>query len=93
MSADFDSVRIGVVSVSDRASTGVYEDKGIPALQAWLGRALRNPIDWQPRLIPDDQPLIEAALRELVDDAGCHLVLTTGGTGPARRDYVAVDRR
>ncbi len=86
MSADFDPVRIGVVSVSDRASTGVYEDKGIPALQAWLGRALRNPIDWQPRLIPDEQPLIEAALRELVDEAGCHLVLTTGGTGPARRD-------
>jgi molybdopterin adenylyltransferase len=83
---DFDPVRIGVVSVSDRASTGVYEDKGIPALQDWLGRALRNPIDWQTRLIPDEQDGISAALRELVDDACCDLVLTTGGTGPAKRD-------
>ena len=84
--ASFDPVRIGVVSVSDRASTGVYEDKGIPALREWLGRALRNPIDWQPRLIPDDQSTISATLRELVDDARCDLVLTTGGTGPAPRD-------
>jgi molybdopterin adenylyltransferase len=83
---DFDPVRIGVVSVSDRASTGVYEDKGIPALQDWLGRALRNPIEWQTRLIPDEQDGIRAALRELVDDARCDLVLTTGGTGPAKRD-------
>ena len=82
----FDPVRIGVVSISDRASSGVYEDKGLPALQDWLGRALRNPIDWQPRLIPDEQILISATLRELVDDAKCHLVLTTGGTGPAPRD-------
>jgi molybdopterin adenylyltransferase len=84
--SDFDPVRIGVVSVSDRASTGIYEDKGIPALQDWLGRALRNPIEWQTRLIPDEQDGISAALRELVDEAHCNLVLTTGGTGPARRD-------
>ena len=84
--SDFDPVRIGVVSISDRASTGVYEDKGLPALQDWLGRALRNPVEWQPRLIPDEQELISATLRELVDDAKCHLVLTTGGTGPALRD-------
>jgi len=81
-----DRVRIGLVSVSDRASSGVYEDKGIPSLQDWLRRALRNPIEWESRLVPDDEPLISAALRELVDAAGCHLVLTTGGTGPAPRD-------
>ena len=84
--SDFDRVRIGLVSVSDRASGGVYEDKGIPALQAWLSRALRNPIDWETRLIPDEQEDISAALRELVDAARCDLVLTTGGTGPAPRD-------
>ena len=84
--SDFDPVRIGVVSISDRASTGVYEDKGLPALQDWLGRALRNPIEWQPRLIPDDEAGIAATLRELVDVASCDLVLTTGGTGPALRD-------
>ena len=82
----FDPVRIGLVSVSDRASSGVYEDKGIPALQDWLGKALRNPIEWQTRLIPDEQALISAALCELIDQAGCNLVLTTGGTGPALRD-------
>lgn len=82
----FDAVRIGLVSVSDRASSGVYEDKGIPALQAWLQRALRNPIAWETRLIPDEQPQIEATLRALVDEARCDLVLTTGGTGPAKRD-------
>jgi len=81
-----DRVRIGIVSVSDRASTGVYEDKGLPALREWLTRALLNPIDWEPRLIPDEQALIAATLRELVDSAGCDLVLTTGGTGPAPRD-------
>ena len=81
-----DSVRIGLVSVSDRASAGVYEDKGIPALQDWLSRAVRNPIEWQTRLIADEQPLISATLCELVDVAHCHLVLTTGGTGPAPRD-------
>ncbi|VTU23461.1 molybdopterin adenylyltransferase [Variovorax sp. RA8] len=80
-----DPVRIGIVSISDRASSGVYEDKGLPALQEWLQRALRNPIDFEPRLIPDEQAAISAALVELVD-AGCSLVLTTGGTGPALRD-------
>jgi len=84
--ADHDRVRIGVVSVSDRASSGVYEDKGIPALQEWLTRALHNPISWETRLIPDDEATISAALRELADVAGCDLVLTTGGTGPAPRD-------
>jgi len=81
-----DTVRIGLVSISDRASSGVYEDKGIPALQGWLGSALHNPIEWVTRLIPDDQPGIEATLKDLVDSEGCHLVLTTGGTGPALRD-------
>jgi molybdopterin adenylyltransferase len=84
--AFFDPVRIGVVSISDRASSGVYDDKGIPALQDWLGRALRNPVAWETRLIPDEQAQIAAALRELVDEARCDLVLTTGGTGPALRD-------
>ncbi len=81
-----DRVRIGLVSISDRASAGVYEDKGIPALQDWLARALRNPIDWETRLIPDEQATISATLCELVDTAHCDLVLTTGGTGPAPRD-------
>ncbi len=81
----FDPVRIGIVSVSDRASTGVYEDKGLPGLKDWLTRALRNPIDFEARLIPDEQAGISATLIELVD-AGCALVLTTGGTGPALRD-------
>jgi molybdopterin adenylyltransferase len=80
-----DPVRIGVVSVSDRASSGVYEDKGLPALKEWLQRALRNPLTFESRLIPDEQAGISAALIELVD-AGCSLVLTTGGTGPALRD-------
>jgi molybdopterin adenylyltransferase len=82
---DFDPVRIGIVSISDRASSGVYDDKGLPALKEWLQGALRNPITFEPRLIPDDQAAISAALIELVD-AGCSLVLTTGGTGPALRD-------
>jgi molybdopterin adenylyltransferase len=80
-----DPVRIGIVSISDRASSGVYEDKGLPALQEWLSRALKNPITFEPRLIPDEQERISATLIELVD-AGCALVLTTGGTGPAKRD-------
>ena len=80
-----DPVRIGIVSVSDRASTGVYEDKGLPALKDWLTRALCNPIEFEERLIPDEQAQISATLIELVD-AGCSLVLTTGGTGPALRD-------
>ena len=81
-----DVLRIGLVSISDRASSGVYEDKGIPALQAWFGQALVSPWEMETRLIPDEQPLIEATLIELCDVAGCHLVLTTGGTGPAPRD-------
>ncbi|MDI1238815.1 MAG: molybdopterin adenylyltransferase [Polaromonas sp.] len=80
-----DAVKIGIVSVSDRASSGVYEDKGLPALKDWLGRALRNPVEFIERLIPDEQARISATLIELVD-AGCALVLTTGGTGPALRD-------
>ncbi len=79
-------VRIGIVSISDRASSGVYEDKGLPALQDWLSRAVRNPIAWEPRLIPDEREVIAATLRMLVDELRCDLVLTTGGTGPARRD-------
>ena len=78
-------VKIGIVSVSDRASGGVYEDKGLPALQEWLTRALQNPITFESRLIPDEKDRISATLIELVD-AGCALVLTTGGTGPAIRD-------
>ena len=85
MSESFDPVRIGIVSISDRASTGVYEDKGLPALREWLGKALKNPITFEERLIPDEQATISQTLIELVD-AGCALVLTTGGTGPARRD-------
>ncbi len=80
-----DPIRIGIVSISDRASTGVYEDKGLPALQEWLSRALLNPITFEPRLIPDEKDHISATLIELID-AGCSLVLTTGGTGPALRD-------
>ncbi|MFZ3125260.1 MAG: molybdopterin adenylyltransferase [Acidovorax sp.] len=80
-----DPVKIGIVSISDRASAGVYEDKGLPALQDWLTRALLNPITFEPRLIPDEQDTISAALIALVDE-GCSLVLTTGGTGPALRD-------
>ena len=82
---EFDPVKIGIVSVSDRASSGVYEDKGLPALKDWLTRALKNPITFEPRLIPDEKDAISRALIELVD-AGCSLVLTTGGTGPAPRD-------
>jgi molybdopterin adenylyltransferase len=80
------SVRVGLVSISDRASSGVYEDKGIPALTQWLTTALRNPVVFETRLIPDDADGISATLRELVDMVKCDLVLTTGGTGPAPRD-------
>ena len=83
--ATHDAVKIGIVSISDRASTGMYEDKGLPALQEWLSRALLNPITFEPRLIPDEKERISATLVELVD-AGCSLVLTTGGTGPTLRD-------
>jgi molybdopterin adenylyltransferase len=77
---------VGLVSVSDRASGGVYEDKGIPALSGWLAQALTTPYRIETRLIPDERAAIEQTLAELVDSARCHLVLTTGGTGPARRD-------
>ena len=80
-----DPITIGIVSISDRASSGTYQDKGLPALQDWLTKALKNPISFEPRLIPDEQATISRTLIELVD-AGCALVLTTGGTGPAVRD-------
>lgn len=83
--SQFESVKIGIVSISDRASSGVYEDKGLPALQEWLSRALHNPIQFEARLIADEQTSIEETLIALVD-AKCALVLTTGGTGPAPRD-------
>ncbi|HEA3272187.1 TPA: molybdopterin adenylyltransferase [Pasteurella multocida] len=79
-------LKIGLVSVSDRASQGVYADQGIPELQAWLEKALCEPFEIETRLIPDEQDRIEQTLCELVDDYHCHLVLTTGGTGPAKRD-------
>jgi molybdopterin adenylyltransferase len=81
-----DELLIGLVSISDRASGGVYEDKGIPALRDWFAAALTSPWRMETRLIPDDQATIEGALVELCDAVGCHLVLTTGGTGPAPRD-------
>lgn len=80
------TLRIGLVSISDRASSGVYQDKGIPALEEWLAAALTTPFEVERRLIPDEQEIIEQTLCELVDEMSCHLVLTTGGTGPARRD-------
>ena len=83
---DTDTLRIGLVSVSDRASSGVYEDKGLPGLTEWFTAALASPWRMETRLIPDERALIERTLVELVDIAGCHLVLTTGGTGPAPRD-------
>jgi molybdopterin adenylyltransferase len=86
MSTAADPVRIGLVATSDRASQGVYRDEGIPALEQWLAGALVNPVQFEKRLIPDEQPVIEAALRELVDERRCDLVVTTGGTGPAARD-------
>jgi molybdopterin adenylyltransferase len=85
MSSLHDLVKIGIVSISDRASTGVYEDKGLPALQTWLTTALKNKLQFEARLIPDEKERISATLVELVN-AGCSLVLTTGGTGPAIRD-------
>lgn len=84
--SDDQTLLVGLVSVSDRASKGVYQDEGIPALEEWLGRCLATPWRTVKRLIPDERPQIEAALRELADREGCHLVLTTGGTGPAPRD-------
>lgn len=84
--SEHDKVLVGLVSVSDRASKGVYKDEGIPALQDWLSAAVVNPLRFLPRLIADEQPEIEQALKELADREGCHLILTTGGTGPAMRD-------
>jgi molybdopterin adenylyltransferase len=81
-----DTLRIGLLSASDRASSGIYTDQGIPALQAWLQQALLNPIEWHSRLVADEQETISAALIDLVDADHCDLVLTTGGTGPAPRD-------
>jgi molybdopterin adenylyltransferase len=83
---DQEQIKIGLVSVSDRASRGVYQDEGIPALQDWFTRALASPWITVTRLIPDERPVIEATLKELTDQEGCQLVLTTGGTGPALRD-------
>lgn len=83
---DSDTLRIGLVSISDRATAGVYEDQGLPALQAWFGAALSSPWQMETRLIADDRAQIEQTLIELCDQAGCDLILTTGGTGPARRD-------
>jgi len=81
------NLKVGIVSISDRASGGVYKDEGIPALKTWLGGVISSPsIEFEERLIPDERPVIESTLVELVDMKGCHLVLTTGGTGPARRD-------
>ena len=81
-----DTVRIGLVATSDRASQGVYRDEGIPALEQWLAAVVENPLEFERRLVPDERAVIEATLKELVDDRGCHLVVTTGGTGPAARD-------
>jgi len=86
VSEGHDRVRVGLVSTSDRASQGVYKDEGIPALEQWLASALQNPLEFERRLIPDEQDVIEATLKGLVDDVHCDLVITTGGTGPAARD-------
>lgn len=80
------TLRIGLVSVSDRAANGIYQDAGLPALETWLTQALASPFVIEKRLVPDEQPMIEQAICELVDELFCHLVLTTGGTGPSRRD-------
>ena len=86
MTAPDRPLKVGLVSISDRASSGVYKDEGLPALKEWLGRALATPFAVEERLIADEQPVIESTLADLVDRRGCDLVLTTGGTGPARRD-------
>ena len=83
---NFDAAKIGLLSISDRASQGIYRDEGLPALEAWLSSALKNPLTFVSKVIPDEQPLIEANLKALVDIEHCSLVLTTGGTGPAPRD-------
>jgi molybdopterin adenylyltransferase len=79
-------LKIGLVSISDRASSGEYQDLGIPSLKAWLGKAIQSPWHSESHIIPDERPLIEHTLKDLVDQQGCHLILTTGGTGPALRD-------
>jgi molybdopterin adenylyltransferase len=83
---DTEHVKIGLVSISDRASKGIYEDKGVPALEQWLSHTVVNPITFASRVIPDERPTIEETLKELADIEGCHVILTTGGTGPAPRD-------
>jgi molybdopterin adenylyltransferase len=82
----YDPVKIGLITVSDRAARGIYQDEGIPALEAWVQQVLFNPVSFEKRVIPDERVLIEATLKELVDDKTCSLVMTTGGTGPAPRD-------
>ena len=84
--SNHDTVTVGLVSVSDRASQGVYQDEGVPALEKWLSRAMLNPVNFLPRVIPDELPVIENTLKELADVESCNLLLTTGGTGPAPRD-------
>lgn len=84
--SNHDSVTVGLVSVSDRASQGVYEDEGVPALEKWLSRAMLNPVTFRPRVIPDELEVIQNTLKELADVESCDLLLTTGGTGPAPRD-------
>ena len=86
MTDEYDTLKIGLLTISDRASKGIYEDEGIPALKAWAEQVLLNPIVFVTKVIPDEQPLIEATLKNFVDDQACALVLTTGGTGPAPRD-------
>ncbi|MEN9930564.1 MAG: hypothetical protein RL604_811, partial [Pseudomonadota bacterium] len=81
-----DEIWIGLISISDRASSGVYQDEGIPALESWFAKALTSPWHMESRLIPDEKELISKTIKELVDEVGCDLVLTTGGTGPSRRD-------
>ena len=81
-----DPIKIGLLSISDRASQGIYRDEGLPALEAWLTSALKNPVAFVSKVIPDEQPLIESSIAALVDIEKCCLVLTTGGTGPAPRD-------
>lgn len=86
MTDTYDSLKIGLVTISDRASKGIYQDEGIPALEAWVAQVLFNPTTMVKRIIPDEQPLIEQTLTELVDREQCSLIMTTGGTGPAPRD-------
>ena len=86
MAYEYDAVKIGLITISDRAAKGIYQDEGIPALKAWAEQVLLNPIIFVTEVIPDEQPLIEATLKKFVDQDHCALVLTTGGTGPAPRD-------